>query len=106
MLIEDSMDGHDLSDDARMELAKQILEWGMPDTNVTLAFDQDAVTEMLEFKDYEVEWLQHEDAILLCLLWKYGPDPEHKLLDEFIIEYAGHDASIISLFCMTRSTQV
>jgi len=93
-----------MTDSERMRLATYLLDnyISKPD-----GMNQDAATGYLYHLGFEVEWMINSDGdILLCLLWSYGPDPEHKLLDEFIIEFAGHDASIVSLFCLTESTQL
>lgn len=42
-----------------------------------------------------VEWAQVDDDILLCLIWFRTP---LGYLAEWIIEFAGHDAAIISAF--------
>lgn len=73
------------------------------DGTVDEVFDpRSKATEWLTELGFErAEWLVNEDGdILLVLLWRYVEDPfggKH-LTDEFILEFAGHDAAIITVF--------
>jgi len=58
---------------------------------------QARATEWLELIGFDrVEWMINENGdILLCLLWYRDPWGKMK---EFILEFAGYDAQIISVF--------
>lgn len=49
-----------------------------------------------------VEWVEADFDILLCLLWRYDPgdgaERVPNMTDEFIIEFAGTDAAVITVF--------
>ena len=57
---------------------------------------------------FEYEFLLNVDGDrLLLLLWRYGNDEsEHGTLDEFILEFSGHDAQYLTLFNISREKQV
>lgn len=57
--------------------------------------NQDLATSWLQAHGFDrVEWAQADDDILLCLLWYR----EGEKLKEFIIEFAGHDSLIVTIF--------
>ena len=53
-----------------------------------------------------VEWFMNEsDDILLCMLWWAKPGGSGEL-EEGIIEFAGHDAQILSTFVLVESVEL
>jgi hypothetical protein len=94
-----------MTDEEKLVLAKDLLERFVLDES---GFAQSEATAYLEgHEGFEVEWvLNREGDILLLLLWKYSPDPLHAMEEEFIIEFAGHDANIVSVFNLAKSVQL
>lgn len=89
-----------MTDDERLELGKQLLDFFVPD-DPEGAQGQSAAYAWLEEKGFDrIEFVQGEmDDILLCRLWKFDGTT---LTDEFIIEFAGHDSVVVSIFNQVR----
>lgn len=87
-----------LTDDQKIELGRSLLDFFYPEGTVEEPRGQTAATEWLGNIGFDmVEWAQPNDQILLCLLWRFTQDQMH-LTDEFILEFSGHDALIITVF--------
>jgi len=64
----------------------------------------DQATEWLRLIGFEhIEWMINGNGdILLCLLWYMSPDG----MKEFILEFSGYDAQIVSVFDLEASVQL
>jgi len=96
--------GVPISDAMRLELGVIIAERFMfpdeqPDPlNPSSGFRQEECTEWLHDLGFErVEWAQPTDHILYLSLWR-STSRGRTMLDEFILEFAGQDSLVISLF--------
>lgn len=90
-----------LTDEQRLDLGKKVLEFYIEDSlNFPMDYHpQTAATSWLENIGFDrVEWVQYGDDLLLLLLWRFGHG--NRAVDEFILEFTGHDAAIITLFNM------
>lgn len=62
------------------------------------------VTELLEARGFErIEMINLADDILLIALWRFV---NGKLVDEFILEFSGHDVMYVTLFCPDLTAEV
>lgn len=92
-----------LTDDQKIQVGRDILEFFINQSlNYPMDYDPKVAAGFwLESIGFDrVEWTQVDDDILLCLLWRmgreYGEVPH--VDDEFILEFAGHDAAVITVF--------
>ena len=81
---------------SRLQLGRELADFFVANVIDPLPGDpRENATQWLLDKGYErVEWARVDDDILLCLLWK----TEDGEMQDFIIEFAGHDALEITLF--------
>jgi len=92
-----------IPDDARLEIGKLVFDRflsGSPENG-----DREDATAWLRAIGFGgVEWVQgDQDDVLLLLLWRFG---SALILDEFIIEFSGHDAANIALFNLVKEVSL
>lgn len=105
-LHELNLPAHHLSDDIRLEVGRLVFDKfinGSP-WNGT----REDATYWLETLGFDqIEWLDNEDGdILILSISRFALEPTHRVLDEFIIKYSGHDAANIALFNLVKEVSL
>lgn len=92
-----------LSDDIRLEVGKLVFD---------RFFDQYPrkmeATSWLRIIGFDsVEWVTNDegDVMFLCL-WRFSRTIPQLAIDEFILEFSGHDAANISLFNLVKEVSL
>lgn len=94
-----------LTDEERWEVGRWALrDLILPDSDV--AGQQEAALRSLEDEGFEAAFIQDPQVDDRLWLFLDRFDREGHQLDEFMIEFAGYDASIVSLYNMVISKEV
>lgn len=103
-MIEEFSTSKPLSDDIRLEVGKLVFDRFIDEATGPKISEASIWLTELGFEE-DFLWNSEGDVLILCL-WRFGPDPEHKVLDEFIIEFTGHDAANIALFNLVKEVSL